>query len=147
MKLNAIKKQWKIIIKEMHLMDGERLRFHGTRKGFASSLLQYGLPLSWISYAGRWKLQAYLIHSQKDLLGLCLIFMYGKIVTKVEIDFDKSEFDLVKDLNNLSAVSKKRLSTDYRLTRVFRVLTLIIVLKGFRDGLFRVYILRLSSVL
>ena len=39
--------------------------------------------------------------------------MYGRVVTKVEIDFDQSEFDLVKDLNNLSAVSKKRLSSDY----------------------------------
>ena len=98
-------------------MEWERLRFHGTRKGFASSLLQCGLPLSWISYAGRWKLQAaiyaYLIHSQKDLLCLCQIFMYGLIVTKVEIDFDQSEFDLVKDMNKLSAVSKKRLSSDY----------------------------------
>ena len=116
-KLNAIKKQWKVIVEEMNLMEWERLRFHGTRKGFASSLLQCGLPLSWISYAGRWKLQAaiyaYLIHSQKDLLCLCQIFMYGLIVTKVEIDFDQSEFDLVKDMNKLSAVSKKRLSSDY----------------------------------
>ena len=39
--------------------------------------------------------------------------MYGLIVTKVEIDFDQSEFDLVKDMNKLSAVSKKRLSSDY----------------------------------
>ncbi len=117
MKLNIIKKRWKEIIFEMGLIDGERLRFHGTRKGFASSLQQKGVDLSRISYAGRWKLQAaiysYLIHTQKDLIGLCLIFLYGRIKSKVQIDFDKSECDLIGKLDTMAAAKKHNLSNDF----------------------------------
>ena len=69
--LQGIKKLLKSLVIEMGFMEPGRMRLHGTRKGFATTLLQRGMALSLIAFAGLWQLQAaiyrYFVHSQKDL--------------------------------------------------------------------------------
>ena len=116
-KLNTIKKRWKDIITSLGFFEGHRYRFHGTRKGFAGTLSRKGVAMSRISYAGRWKLQAaiysYLIHTQKDLLDLCLIFLYGNIVTRTCVDMDQSEIDLIRNMDSSATNERHSIDSDY----------------------------------
>ena len=109
MTLKQIKKEWvAIIIDEMQFIDGERFRFHGTRKGFATTLLTNGMAMSLIAYAGQWKLHAaiykYLIHTQADLLVVVSVYLYGKRKKVATYDFDESEHRIVRNLQKSKQV-------------------------------------------
>ena len=99
--------QCKIMLKqiafEMHFLEPDRIRMHGTRKGFATTLLQKGVPMSLIAFAGLWKLQSaiycYLVHSQKDLLKIVSLYLYGETLNLEQIDMDEREFRVVAELD------------------------------------------------
>ena len=80
-KLSAIKQRWTTVVAKAIKSEPERFKFHGTRKGFASQLLRCGVPMSLISYAGRWKQREaifdYLIHSRKQLKQIAWIYLYA----------------------------------------------------------------------
>ena len=105
--LQQIKKKWARTILDIGLLEPHRYRLHGGRKGFATTLLNNGVPMSLIAFAGRWKLHAaiyrYLIHTQKDLLPLAKMYLYGKQKKSEMIDMDETEIDLIDSLR-----SKKR---------------------------------------
>ena len=87
------------------------MRLHGTRRGFATTLLQRGMPLSLIAFAGLWRLQAaiyrYFVHSQRDLLQVALVYLYGKPTNGGTIDMDTKEFNLMEQLGTKPRVLKK----------------------------------------
>ncbi len=80
------------------MIDGDKYRFHGLRKGFATRLQQVGIPMSLIAFAGRWKLQAaiyrYLLHNQAQLIPLTKMYLYGKSVNGQILDLDLAELNL-----------------------------------------------------
>ena len=101
--LKQVKKVWAaVIIDEMQFIDGARFRLHGTRKGFATTLLKNGMAMSLIAYAGQWKLHAaiykYIIHTQADLLVVVNVYLYGKCKNVASYDFDESEHQIVGGL-------------------------------------------------
>ena len=103
MTLRNVKKKWtKIIVEEMQFSEGKRYRLHGTRKGFATTLLKNGVAMSLIAFAGQWKLHAaiykYLIHTQSDLLVIVTQYLYGVCVNGKSYDFDESEHRIVGGL-------------------------------------------------
>ncbi len=116
-KLDKIKRDWKRIISELGFIDGNRFRFHGLRKGFATRLQQVGITMSLIAFAGRWKLQAaiyrYLIHNQAQLLPLAKAYLYGKSVNGECLDLDHAEVDLSEQY------SKGIVSIDFDLLKQF----------------------------
>ena len=103
LKLRNIKiKLTKIVVDELQIMEGQKYRLHGTRKGFATTLQRVGVPMSLIAFAGRWKLQSaiydYLIHSQKDLLGIVGKYLYGTKTNNEQYDWDESEIRIVQNM-------------------------------------------------
>lgn len=100
--LKEVKKQLKRIVWETVPYERERYRFHGTRKGFAMTLLRNGTAIPLIAFAGRWKIKAaigrYLIYSQKDLLQIAKLFLYGTEVNVDSIDFDEEEQQIIGDM-------------------------------------------------
>ena len=101
----------KRVVRLMGFMDPERMRLHGTRKGFATTLLQRGMPLSLIAFAGLWRLQAaiyrYLVHSQRDLLQVAMVYLYGQPTSGGTIDMDTREFNLMAQLGTEPRALKK----------------------------------------
>ncbi len=100
--LNIVKKKWFYILEEYGVFDFKRHRFHGLRKGFATTLQRKGCADSLIAFAGRWKLRAaiyrYIIHMQRDMNNLCKIYLYGKETNKMSLDLDANEIDLCTEL-------------------------------------------------
>ena len=93
--LQNVKKKWTKTVREVETIQPERYRFHGTRKGFATTLLQNGVRMSLIAYSGRWKLKSaigrYLIHNQRELLQIAKLFLYGKKQNANSVDLDEEE--------------------------------------------------------
>eukprot|EP01083_Nonionella_stella_P221295 790778_1 len=100
--LSPMKQQWKEMMQQMSWYEPERMRFHGLRKGFATTLQNMGIPLSLISFAGRWKLQAaifrYLLHRQEDMIPLAKAYWCGVQKSALPLDIDKQEMDLMAHL-------------------------------------------------
>ncbi len=100
--LDIVKKKWFYILEEFGVLNWKRYRFHGTRKGFSTTLQRKGVVMSLIAFAGRWKLRAaifrYLIHIQNDLNDLCKIYLYGKEINKESLDLDANEMELCSEL-------------------------------------------------
>lgn len=110
--LRAIKVIWKQLFVTMQFLEAERYRLHGSRKGFATTLLQNGAAMSLIAFAGMWKLHAaiyrYLIHTQEDLLQIAFLYLYGSRKSTKVIDLDESEYGIVRDLHkNQHVISKE----------------------------------------
>ena len=91
------------MVKSMGFLDWEKMRFHGLRKGFATTLQNNGLPLSLIAFAGMWTLQAaifsYLKHTQADLLRIAAVYLYGNKKHLGEVDMDDSEFRIIQSMH------------------------------------------------
>jgi len=72
-----------------------RMRLHGLRKGFATSLTRRGVEQSLIALIGRWRLQgaihSYILHKQMDMLPITRTLWYGQKFTNVLIDYDLEE--------------------------------------------------------
>ena len=67
----------KHVVHEMHFLEPNRLRLHDIR----NTLLNNGLPMSLVAFAGLWKLQPsiyrYFVHLQQDLLQIVHVYLYG----------------------------------------------------------------------
>ena len=60
--------------------------------------------MSLIAFAGRWKLKAaigrYLIHTQRELLQIARLFLYGKALNaETEVDLDEDERQIIVGLH------------------------------------------------
>lgn len=110
--LQNVKKKWQGVVQETISIEPERYRFHGTRKGFATTLLRNGVRMSLIAFAGRWKLKAaigrYLIHTQDELLDIVRLFLYGKVLNADSLDLDEDERDIIRSLHH----EKRTLNTE-----------------------------------
>ena len=102
--LQKAKKKWMLVVEDMGLLEWKRLRFHGLRKGWATTLMLCGIALSLIAFGGRWKLKAaifaYILHSQKELIPLTKVYLYGTFVKQVQLDFDDEEYNAVASLRD-----------------------------------------------
>ena len=102
--LQKTKKKWNQIIKEMQILEPNRWRYHGIRKGFATSLQQREVNQGLIAYAGRWKLVAsiykYMIFTLEDMEKIASILWDKKRGTLIYTDLDDWEIQILKDIKN-----------------------------------------------
>ena len=109
--LQKMKVLWKHIILSMQLYEGHRYRYHGLRKGFATSLQQREVNQGLIAYAGRWSLLSssiykYVIYTLEDMMKLSSELWDQDIKTLQCKDMDESETEIMlklrKNLKNLN---------------------------------------------
>ena len=106
LKLQKVKKQWMEYVVKTGILEAERYRFHGTRKGFATQLMRKNVPMSLIAFAGRWTLTAaiyaYLLHTQEDMIPLADIYLYAEDIMGQgeELDLDRKEIESFAEVLN-----------------------------------------------
>ena len=101
--VQKIKILWRHIILSMDLYEGHRYRYHGLRKGFATSLQQREVTQGLIAYAGRWSLLSssiykYVIHTLEDMIPISSILWDREVSTLQCKDLDATENDIMKEL-------------------------------------------------
>ena len=102
--LKSVKNEWHLNIYAMHQwLEPTKMRFHGLRKGFATSLQKKSVPLGLIAFAGRWTLQAaiyrYILWEQDDLIGLAnILWNKPETVFIPSVDMEASELALLQAL-------------------------------------------------
>ena len=101
--LQKIKILWRHIILSMDLYEGHRYRYHGLRKGFATSLQQREVTQGLIAYAGRWSLLSssiykYVIYTLEDMMPISSILWDKEVSTLQCKDLDATENDIMKEL-------------------------------------------------
>ena len=101
--VQKIKILWRHIILSMDLYEGHRYRYHGLRKGFATSLQQREVTQGLIAYAGRWSLLSssiykYVIYTVEDMLQISSILWDKEVSTLQCKDLDETENDIMKEL-------------------------------------------------
>ena len=103
MSIQTVKKMWKSTIKDMGVYEGERWRYHGLRKGFATSLQQRQVEQGLIAYGGRWSLVAsmyrYIIYTLEDMKKLAPIMWDREIETFEVKDLDDWEIEMLKNVD------------------------------------------------
>ena len=103
--LQKVKKMWKSIIKQMQILEPEKWRYHGLRKGFATSLQQRDINQGLIAFGGRWSLVAsiyrYTIYTLEDMLPLAAIIWDRERETLEHKDLDNWELEMLKNVKKL----------------------------------------------
>ena len=103
--LQQAKKNWKKIIQEMQVMEPEKWRYHGLRKGFATSLQQREINQGLIAYAGRWSLvesiYKYMIFTLEDMQQIASLIWDKKRQTMMHTDLDEWEIQILKDMRKI----------------------------------------------
>ena len=95
----------------MDLYEGHRYRYHGLRKGFATSLQQREVTQGLIAYAGIWSLMSssiykYVIYTLEDMLPIASDLWDKEISTLHSKDLDETENDIMKELRkNLKRIN------------------------------------------
>ena len=121
MKLDVVKKEWKKVIEESGMfLEPTKMRFHGIRKGWATSLTRKGIIQSLIAFIGRWKLQGaiydYILHTAEETLQITEVLWYGKLKNMKTVDFDEMELRLfqkvMKDKTLKEYLIKTKLTED-----------------------------------
>ena len=97
--VQQIKKKWKEIINEMNMFEKNRWRYHGLRKGFATSLQQRGIDKGLISYAGRWSLQMtvykYITYALESMEPLAKVMWDKRRTSTYGQDLDEYELKMI----------------------------------------------------
>ena len=90
----------------MQVMEPEKWRYHGLRKGFATTLQQREINQGLIAYAGRWKLVAsiykYMIFTLEDMRKIASMIWDKKRETMMHTDLDEWEIQILKDIKKIT---------------------------------------------
>ena len=109
--LQKVKNTWKQVIKSMDVWEKERWRYHGLRKGFATSLQQREIPQGLVAYAGRWNLVAsmyqYICYTLEDMLEIAPMMWDRDRETLEFRDLDAWEMETLKDVKGVMKLMDK----------------------------------------
>ena len=102
MTVQQLTEKWKIIINEMDMFEKKKWRYHGLRKGFATSLQQRGIDKGLISFAGRWAVLAtiykYITYNLENMEPIAATLWDQKRITTYGQDLDQCELDIISKL-------------------------------------------------
>ena len=108
--LQEAKKIWKKAIAGMNMLDGKKWRYHGLRKGFATSLQQRKVSQGLIAYAGRWSLVSsfhkYALFTNDELLPLAGIMWNTRRRSLICQDLDEAELEILREVKKKNLLRK-----------------------------------------
>ena len=99
--LQETKKRWTALIRDMQFLEQQRWRYHGLRKGFATSLQQREINQGLIAYGGRWSLVGsfykYTIYTLEDMIQIASLIWDRERQTMAQKDLDEWECQIIRE--------------------------------------------------